>query len=245
MNINMVITDRCKWAAWGFCRVTRIHGWNNEATNKYIQLHETPPLTAAGLVPANQAPNVKSFYAPGSNGFDYEFGSGISLAELTIAISTTEVNFTDPGASHGLDMTVELDTVFDVRSGDKIAGDLTTGRNSLQVWTNTSGPQKLLRVDYANVESNNVYLQVFAIDSPPNGTKPIMQGPQDTDQSGLTQSLNFGDNGIIPSSGAMVAATGFNTNKGCTLALSTTSGSLTIITGTDDAIRAIYGDVSR
>jgi hypothetical protein len=191
-----------------------------------------PPLTASGLVANGSIPNVKSFLATANNGFDYEFGGGISLSELTIGISSTELNYTDPGAGGGLDMTIELDTAnYDIRGTEVIVGDLITGVNNKQVWASASGPQYLIRADFLCSHGTTTYLQVFAKDSPVNGDKPSFQCAANTDTGSVVQYNSFGTGGISPLSG---------TNKGCTLAVSTTSGFLTAIVDSSAVIRAIY-----
>jgi hypothetical protein len=202
------------------------------------------------LVPANQVTTVKSIATLAALAFDYEFAGGISLSELTVAISSDETKFVDPGANKGLDMTIEVDTVCDVRSStvgssDTVTGDLTTGVNSLQVWAEATGPKRLLRVDWISSKTPACYLQLFAINSPPDGTIPLVQFPINTDVNGVVvQKVSLGTGGFIPLSGQS-SATLENVKKGCTLAVSTTSGVLTIIADSSAAIRAIWGDATR
>lgn len=249
MNIAMTAADVFKWVAWGHVKVKRIHGWNNQGAAIYIQLLEVPPVTVSSAPPTGTIPSVKPFLAQANNGFDYEF-DGIDLSELTVGCSSTETSFTPVAAASGLDMTIEVDTLCGVYSStvlisDAITGDLTTGVNSKQVWATASGPRRLLRVDWLSAKSPACYLQLFAVDSPVNGTVPLIQFPINQDVNGvIIQRAAMGSGGIVPLSGPSTSSAE-NTSKGCTLAVSTTSGSLTIIADSSAAIRAIYGDVTR
>ena len=90
MRIKLLITDEAKWVAYGPCRVVQVFGNNNHTADNYIQFHEKP---LAGLAAAD-VPAVASLYAPANAPFDFKFSDPIFLSELTIAVSSTNVNYT-------------------------------------------------------------------------------------------------------------------------------------------------------
>lgn len=167
MIVAMTAADLVKWIAWGPVRVRRIQGWNNNAASVYIQFHQTPPASYVGGVStltASQVPAVKSFVATANNGFDYEWVDGLELNELTIGLSTSEVNFTSVGAGAGLDMAVWIDTECAVDSKTFLTGDLTTGVDFRSLWAdsvNFAGA-RLFRVDYVNNDGATRWLTLVA-----------------------------------------------------------------------------------
>lgn len=164
MLVKMTAANLTKWMAWGRVVVKTIHGYNNNGASVYIQLHQEPVLTA-GDVPA-----CASLQCFANDGFMFSFGTqGIELSELIVGMSSTEANYTAVGAGAGLDVTFDIDTQFACDGTETIVGDLTTGQNTLQVWTEATGAtaaQRLLRVD---IKDNQNVAQlvgiVYAVDS--------------------------------------------------------------------------------
>lgn len=177
MQIAMTAADLLKWIAYGPCTVTKIWGYNPEGTDDlYIQLHQTPPL-ADGTLTAATVPAVKSLVAQASFVFSYgpkDFGEGLALSELLLAISTTEANYTAPAAGHGLDMFVEVSGAFLCDGTEVVTGDLSTGVDTQQPWTDSvlNVGYKLLRIDYTNKSGAAAWLMGFADDAGTDGDKP-------------------------------------------------------------------------
>lgn len=152
MIVSLTETDLTKWVSYGPCRVTLVKGFNNNGTDRYLQLHQrssaaSDPLTN-GTVPA-----VKSLHFPASTSATY--GSNIlgdlPLNELTIAISTTEESYTAPSAGEGLDLTINVEGVSLVRDGiTTMVGDLATGVSYREIWPDSSGYKRLVRLDIIN-----------------------------------------------------------------------------------------------
>lgn len=145
MLIPMVAADLVKWCAYGPCMVTKIFGYNNQATDLYIQLHQVPPL-ANGTLTAGAVPVAKSLLTQTKNGFMFPFPDGMHLSELLVAISTTEATYTAVGAGGGLDLTIEVDSQYLCDGTEVVTGNLTIATTSLQPWSNATGPKHLLRL---------------------------------------------------------------------------------------------------
>ena len=230
MLATLVAANLTKRIAYGLCRVVRIYGYNSQVSDRYIQLFQTPTV-ANGDVPV-----LKGLYAPASAPFDWELNT--ALSELLIAISSTQPNYTAVGAGTGLDMTLEISTDFEVGSANTIAGDLTTGVASLQVWTSANGPKKLLRLDVNNTGADDVWIAVQASDAADTAdTKSLIAKVA----AGDLVNLFFGKDGLVPYKKAGDATV----HKGCSVRLATlTAGDVTLplsfSAAADFNIRAIY-----
>lgn len=184
----------------------------------FLQVHDSNTAPSAGAVP------VKSWPAAECGFKEFELGELRVNAGLFIGLSTTAATYTAAvGGSDKLDiLNVEL-VDAEVPSGTSNAGDLTTNRQSLQVWAEAAGPKRLLRVEVDNTGGAAHYLMLFAKDAPANGDKPIDQFtiPANANLTGAS-AFGFGVNGrdvySVDSNGE---------HKGCTLVLSDTAGTLT------------------
>lgn len=164
MLVKMTAANLTQWIAWGRVIVKEMHGYNAQGASVFIQFHQEPVLTAGDV------PTCASFQCFANDGFMFSFGTqGIELSELTVGMSTTEANFTSVAASGGLDITLDIDTQFAVDGTETIVGDLTTGQNALQVWseaTGAAGAQRLLRVDIQdNQNVDQLVALIYAVDS--------------------------------------------------------------------------------
>lgn len=161
MNISMVITEETKWVSYGLTRVLKVWGYNNNATDdRYIQFHAKP----AAAIAANDVPALKSLWCGANAPFYWEVNC--DLSELSIAISSTEVNYTAI-TNTGLDLTAQVESEYLVTSDVTLVGDLTSAVASLQVWASASGPKKLLclyctnnggAVSYPTIRASNTNL---------------------------------------------------------------------------------------
>jgi hypothetical protein len=123
-------------------------------------------------------------------------------------------------------------------TGTSYAGNLTSNVQSLQVWADASGPKKLvaLEVDGSGL-SGPAFIMLFATDSPANGAVPVDQFSiaQGAVLTG-TKKLFFGSN---PGRDMYSKDTAGTDHKGCTVAISTTAGKLTL-TADNLKIKAEY-----
>lgn len=176
MFIKLTATDLTKWASYGACRVLKVFGNNPNVTglgdDRYIQFHASP------VVAASDVPAVASLYSPGGTGFAWGPGTlgEISLAELTIAISTTLASYTAPGAGTGIDCTVEIDTNSPIGPLTTLTGDTTTGVDERQAWATTANNKKrLVRMDFTNNSGATQY--------------PVIQARNSSQSDGLGKAL--------------------------------------------------------
>ena len=232
MKIKLLITDEAKWVAYGPCRVVQVFGNNNHTADNYIQFHEKP---LAGLAAAD-VPAVASIFAPASAPFDWKPVDPICLSELTIAVSSTNVNYTAL-TNQGVDATVIVETDFPVGSNTTLVGDLTSAdKSSRQIWASSAtNTKRLLRVDVVNADAQSIFVRVSASDSKLTGdttTTPL------TVAASATKSFFYGRAGYSPF--RVDNQTGTE-HKGCTVFLMNStdpsSGLIPVPTG---SIRAIY-----
>jgi hypothetical protein len=145
-KVPMVIADEYVHVAYGPVRVVSVHGFNNNAADRYLQFHEKFPDALTN----GDVPTFKSMWFP--QGAQTVFGretfgdGGLTFSELLAAISSTEVNYTAV-TNTGLDLTIVVETEHYIHSGITIVGDLTTPDAERELWSNAAGPKRLLRMD--------------------------------------------------------------------------------------------------
>lgn len=151
-----------QFMSFGPIKIRRIHGYNNQAANVYIQLHQKIPDSIATPLATGNVPTFKSLVTTPSNGFMYTFGEeGVWFDPLVIGMSSTETTFTAVGANAGIDCTIEYDSSEYVTNGNEtITGDLSTGVSVINPWTDSvaNAGRRLLRVDYTNNDGATRFL---------------------------------------------------------------------------------------
>ena len=194
MLIAMVAADLNKWLSFGPCQVRSIWGFNNQATDLYIQLHEASRVSASVVIANGAVPKGKSLLAQQSNGFKYEFQQPIDFSELVLAISTTEVNLTAVGAAGGLDMTVNIDGPFLVSNYSTltVAGTSAATTVAQQIWAESAGPKTLMRLDVATTSGVAKYAVGYAVDTPDSTHKQLFILPLPADGSLVKYSCGDG-----------------------------------------------------
>jgi len=199
------------------------------AAGKYLQLFDSAVAPTGGDVPLRSWSVLLAGPLPSFFG---QLGP-ISLAKgLFFAVSSTAGTYTADATS--FDVEGEIGEFEFQHSGDSVIGDLTTGRDVLQVWSEATGPKRLTRVDITNGTGAAAYLMVFATDAAANGLKPIVSIPLlSTDTA---RQLNFGQLGLYPSR----EDSNGTVHIGCRLAVSTTPTTLTASVGATNKIRAFY-----
>jgi len=218
--------------AYGPCRVVQVFGNNNHTADSFIQFHEKP---LAGLANGD-VPAVASIFAPAEAPFDWKPNGTITLSELTIAISSTNINYTAL-TNTGVDATVIVETDFPVGSNTTLVGDLTSAdKSSRQIWASSAtNTKRLLRLDVVNADAQAIYARISASDSKLTGDTTTI--PRTVNASS-TKSFFFGRDGYSPF--RVDNQTGTE-HKGCTVFLMNSadpsSGLIAVPTG---SIRAIY-----
>ena len=229
MHKSMVITDETKFIAFGPITIYKIYGRNNTASAVYIQFHEAPTVAASDV------PATKALEASANTWFDWSFEKGLSLTQLLLAMSSTQINYTAL-VDAGLDCTIEYETNYDVDSNTTIVGDLTTGVASRQIWTDASGPKSLKRLDVKNNSGATAYVWIAARDlADITVTLSTHRGPFSV-ANGATLS-QFAGAGITPY--AQLLGVSY---RGCAV-IATTTAALggTKIAAASFNIRGVYG----
>lgn len=156
MHKSMLITDETKLIAFGPITIYKIYGRNNTGATVFIQFHENLTV-AAGDVPA-----TKALEATANTWFDWSFEKGLSLTQLLLAMSSTQVNYTAL-VNAGLDCTIEYETNFEnTLVIPNIVGDLTTAVASRQIWTPAVGKKQLRRLSIINNSGDAVSAWISA-----------------------------------------------------------------------------------
>lgn len=231
----MVVADLTKWVAWGPVGVKRITAYNPNIGAVYIQLFQTPTVTAADV------PVIKSLLVPASSQVAFEYTSKLALSELLVALSSTEASYTAVGAGAGLDMYLIVDSDFLVTSTTTLSGDLTTGVANRAVWTTTPGGKRLLRLDFKNNLGAVAYPYISATDAP--AAKNSAQNRLNVVANGATKNYFFGKNGYLPRENT---ATDGTIKEGCAIVASASGdiGTTTLVATASFNIRAIYDTVA-
>lgn len=207
----------------------RTNGFN-KAADCYIQLHDS------ATVPANNAVPKKSWIAQSNFEFNEHVSDGIPcLNGICLVLSSTDNKLTIMTTTPG-DIQCEWE-VYDsmaVKPTLSVAGDTVTGVNSLSVWAGAAGPKDLVDITWTNNEAGSCFLQAFGIDNPPNGTVPVWESPLVAAAGSASYYFGFAGRYIRQQDSALV------NHVGCTLAVSSTAGVLTIGVATASFIQAHY-----
>lgn len=218
MILALTSADIYKFVAFGPVKVRRIHGWNNQASNVFIQLHQKIPDSIATPLATGNVPAFKSIVATPNNGFMYTFGEeGQFFDPLVVGMSSTETSFTAVAAAGGLDCTIEFDSSEYVTNGNEtITGDLTTGVDAINPWTDSSANagKRLLRVDYINSDGATRFLLIST-----DAGVTALNSPVNQVANGVTFTGEFGANGFQTFSQDAT----FTAHYGCRILQSTTA----------------------
>lgn len=222
---NMVV-------ATGPCSLVAVRGFFKGITaDRWLQIFD---LTA---LPANATVPMRSFQLLQNLDFYKDFNQGPLQLKTgcVIAISTTEATLTIATIVTDLaDFSVDLEsTGQELPAGTSVAGDLITGVNSLQVWTNAQGPKKLIRVNFTNNDGVARYLMLFANDDWTDDQRPILQWKV---LANTAVELNFGDDVLEP----MSQIADGTIRRGCYLGISVTPGTMTNVSSSASYLKATY-----
>lgn len=159
MRVKLTKANISSWVAFGNCTVYSMTGYNDQASDVYIQLHEMCPNSSVAPNPIGSTYLKATLLTQSKNGFKYEWVGGLNFSCLLVGMSTVPDTFTAVGAGGGVEVEIEVGGVFLCNGAETIVGDLTTGCDYLIVQAD-SGPtgKKLLRMDYINADGAPRYL---------------------------------------------------------------------------------------
>jgi hypothetical protein len=170
------------------------------------------------------------------------------LAGCYVCVSSTRA--TKTLSADTMDICVELADP-EVPASVTVVGNLSSAVTGLQVWTEAAGTASAKRLIQLEVDATNMgltsgavaYIMGFAKDTNVLGDVPVFQIPIVQAQILTGKSaISFGLEGRdMASIDAVVSGTAPNTRRyGCTIAISTTTGTLTLLTAGTVRIRAEY-----
>lgn len=209
---------------------------NGGAADYWLQLHNSVP-SVTGTLPADTAvPVTTPLLVPMNYTAEYQLPSGIVIPSLGLVAMMSSTRDTLTRVSGAVtDISVDVDEfspVFNYAAGASI-GDYTTSLKQLQVWAESAGPKKLMELHVTNT-STAFYAQLFATDSPAEGAVPIYSWLVESNTSKV---ISFGMNaGTTP---YRQDADG-TAHQGCTIILSSTQNTKTLIAGNTGKLKAFY-----
>lgn len=207
-----------------------------DGTNYWLQLHNKLSAPATDDVP------IRSVQIFPNNGFTFSWEGtelGFSVGVIAI-ISITKAAYTAVAGAETMELQLDMETTFP--QGTSLAGNLTSNRGTLQVWSEATGIAGTANMLYAlwiqNNSGANAWVLVYAEDSATNNV-PILVIP-----IGLASTFNFltfGDGGKLILGNPDLAG---NNARGCTIRLSGvgTYPYTQIATGTNH-IQAAYKNI--
>ncbi len=206
------------------CCLRQVTGYVSGTQNTQYFIHVFNSLTVTGSA-------IQVLQVIGANGFQFNFSPQELQCStgLYFALSSTDETYT--AVADGAKSTFE-GTVDDVyERGTTKVGDRTTAVKQLDVWIDDEA-NSLYRLYVKNLSAGTRYFMLFAKDAPVNGSKPVEQWKVLT---GGTLELHFGQSGFKPgnkptNNAAMLL--------GCTVACSSTTGTLTLVVADDANIEA-------
>lgn len=207
---------------------------NRGANDRWLQIHSSLPGAALPLDGA--VPLFASLFLPKDYISDDTFPDGRVVAGpgAKLIVSSTNATLTRD-ATATVDIGCEVDEFeFQALGTVLSAGDASTPRKDLAVWTDANGPRRLLRAECTNSTGDTIYLQLFAIDAPADGAVPLVSYPLQANGGTL---VHFGNNsGISP---YRQDADG-TPHDGAYLVFSSTAAVKTIVAANSGTIKAFY-----
>lgn len=219
----------------GFCNSTA-------GAIRFLQFHD---IAAVGSLTTGVSVPLYSLQVLGQDGFTWQWLEDTHLLKfpalvngLLVILSSTNAVWTSTADTVDIELALE-EWEFQTVATTSTAGDTTTARKNLQVWADASGPKSLRKLEITNAQNaTTTRIQIFAKDSPSAGNVPVIDLPIGTSASAVTSLvLDFGNNGGVSPFAQTAAGV---QNDGCTVAGSTTAGSLTAPAGNDLTIKATY-----
>lgn len=216
------------------CTLVNIDGnYIAGAAGQYFQIFDK------ATAPVNADVPLRSFYLPSAGPVNlpsiYQVIGPLNLTlGLGVAISSTEATLTlGVGTFDVFGDTEEWETQI---SGLTTAGDLTTGVNNLQVWTNANGPQYLYTIEAIMNLGVTTWLMVLATDIVDGATDPVWTSGPLASSATVVRKFNFGLGGFWPRRRNSLLAL----KQACSVYVSTTGNILTSDASNNSKIRAKY-----
>ncbi len=206
----------------------------HSAGDRWLQIHASLPGAALPLDGA--VPLYAPLLLPGNYISEDTWPEGrvVPLPGTKLIVSSTSATLTRDATAID-DITVDVDEFELQPTGTVlIAGDATTPRKSLQVWAESAGPLRLLKVELQNTAVTAIYLQVFATDSPADAAVPLLVIPL---AASTAYVFSFGNSsGLAPVRQDADATR----HQGCTLVFSSTGPTKTLVAANSGVIKAFY-----
>jgi hypothetical protein len=207
---------------------------NRGASDRWLQTHASLPGAA---LPADTAvPLFAPLFLPLNYISEDTFPDGRVVVGpgTKLIVSSTAATLTRDAAAT-VDISAEIDEFeFQPLGTVSTAGDATTARKELTVWTDANGPKRLLKAECVNSTGDTTYLQLFAIDAPAEGAVPLVSYPLAANAGTV---VHFGNNGgIVP---YRQDADG-TAHDGAYLVFSSTAATKTIVLANSGTIKAYY-----
>ena len=220
-------------------RVVKIEwrGGDSLAANMYLQVHDSNVTAAEGAVPLKSWP-----IGTASEGYkEFKRGELNLAAGCYLCVSSTEATKTiTSGTDKWAMLSVELAEVDRPENTSQV-GDLTTGVTGQQIWSEAAGAANARRLFRLEINGASLgatrYAMLFAKDSPANGDTPLAVWPVTTGTP-LTgaSAIKFGVNGRHVYS----KDSDGTERKGCTVNISSTATTLTLIVSGTATIKGEY-----
>jgi hypothetical protein len=172
--------------------ILAIEGEVNSTTGTayYLQLLGTLTPATGVTVPLWSRLVVAAATGSGNNGFSFEYMrggldtatmnfpeaatvGGSNALPVVVAISSTDNVYTAVAANTQVAVTVE-DAYLEIAT-QTVTGDLTTGVDSLAVYTDPNPTKRLVQFQAVNGTGAVGYVMLFAVANPANGDLPIQQ----------------------------------------------------------------------
>lgn len=215
-----------------------IEGQCNSTTGAayYIQLLGTATPISGTTIPLYSRECVAAAAGSGNNGFSFVYRpdglstatmlnpvggtlatTGLNTLPVYVAISSTDNVYTAVAASTQITIDFEESTLG--IENQVITGDLTTGVDSLTVFSDPNVAKRLTQFKAINNTGATAYIMLFAYATPANGSTPLEQW---TLTNGQTLTQSFG-RGYAPMQGGST----YVQHTGCYLYGSSTTQTLT------------------
>ena len=203
---------------------------NGGGADRWLQCHAGTAIPADTAVPVFAPLLVPNAYISQD---DFQDGRIVAAPGIVLVISSTRATLTKDVAAT-VDITCDVEEYEYPAVGASVAGDATTACKKLQVWAESAGPKRLLKVEAVNATAEDVYAQLFADDAPADGSVPLNRW---TVPALGALVMDFGPNGgIVP---YRQDADGTK-HQGGSIFFSLTRNTKTADVGNSGTIRATY-----
>jgi hypothetical protein len=203
---------------------------SSTGADRWLQCHAGTAIPADTAVPVFAPLLVPNAYISQD---DFPDGRIVAAPGIVLVISSTRATLTKDVAAT-VDITCDIEEFEYPAIGSTVVGDTTTACKKLQVWAETAGPKRLLKVEAVNSTGADTYAQLFADDAPADGAVPLNRW---TVPANAALVVDFGPNGGIVPYRQDADAT---KHQGGSVFFSSTQNTKTIVAANSGTIRATY-----